>query len=112
MPALNRGTSFSLCPAAPVNGPFLRAVLVQVNHNFLARHHGHVARPDRLSLARYRDVVRADGEQQVLMPNPVVIEVIYVADEISRRRPIREYRRAGISLEFNVSVWTGDGCRR
>ena len=78
-----------------------------VDDGLLIRLDVHIAFPDRLAHARHRQMVSAGRQNQILMPDGVVIELIHVANEISRLRAVREHR-ARVTLDDHKAARARD----
>ena len=91
MPALNRATSFKPLSALPIDR--LLSAARELHDYLLACGHCHIAGPYRLASVRHGQMVGPRRQQQLLVPDPVAIELVDVAHEISRRGPVRKHRR-------------------
>jgi hypothetical protein len=82
------------------------AVLVQMDDDFLSGLDRNVAARDRISLVGHGTGPRVNA--QALVPNPVHIEFVHMADEICRRRAVREDGSPRIALKFQIGKRSGD----
>src|SRR6185437_11841627 len=83
-------------------------ILGQVHYRFLVGLDFHVTGPNCLALVSDRNVMSAGRQKQVLVPHPVVIHFVNVADEIVRRGSVGENSSAGVTLEQEVAKRTAD----
>ena len=67
----------------PIHG-FRGTVVIQVHNYFLPRFRVDRPRPHGVSFARYRDLIGSRFDKQALMPDPIPIEFIDMADKIRR----------------------------
>jgi hypothetical protein len=74
------------------------AMVIQIHNHSLAGVHRYRSRPERLPLLSNRHLVAAGLHEQPLVPNPIVIELIDLADEIRRCAAIEQNGRPRVSL--------------
>jgi len=92
--------------ARPVGG-LLRAA--GVDGDLLVGGHRDRARPDFAAVAQQGQLVRAGRDDELLLPDEVVVELIAVPDEVVRRLAVEQDR--GAVAAFNLDAAPGAGNR-
>jgi len=74
------------------------------------RANGYRTAVEFLAVVRHGHLMRSRRNHQVLVPPPIVVEFVHVADEVIHLFPVQQYRRFSLRLKFHhdQTVWSGN----